>query len=88
MKYDFTSILERKGNDALAVDGLGQVPGFSPSVPKEGFDFIPMWVADMNFPIAPSIQNALMERVKHPAFGYFITSDEYFQAIINWHESR
>ena len=88
MKYDFTSILERRGNDALAVDGLGQVPGFSPSIPREGFDFIPMWVADMNFPIAPSIQNALMERVKHPAFGYFITSDEYFQAIVNWHEAR
>ena len=88
MKYDFTSILERKGNDALAVDGLGMWPGFSPSLPKEGFEFIPMWVADMNFPTAPSVQNALMERVKHPAFGYFVTSDAYFQAIINWHEAR
>ena len=88
MKYDFTSILERKGKDALAVDSLGQWPGLSPSIPKEEFDFIPMWVADMNFPIAPSVQNALMERVKHPAFGYFITSDEYFQSIIGWHEVR
>ncbi len=48
MKYDFTSILERHGKDAIAVDGLGT--GFAPSAPKEGFDAIPMWVADMNFP--------------------------------------
>ena len=44
MKYDFTSILERHGKDAIAVDGLGT--GFAPSAPKEGFDAIPMWVAD------------------------------------------
>lgn len=48
MKYDFTSILERHGKDAIAVDGLGT--GFAPSAPKEGFDAIPMWVADMELP--------------------------------------
>ena len=88
MKYDFTSILDRKGKDALAVDGLGVWPGWSPSLPKDGFDFIPMWVADMNFATAPSVQTALMERIKHPLFGYFITPDEYYQAIINWHHIR
>ena len=51
MKYDFTSILERHGKDAIAVDGLGT--GFAPSAPKEGFDAIPMWVADMNFTVVP-----------------------------------
>lgn len=34
MKYDFESIIERKGKDALAVDGLGMQPGFSPDAPK------------------------------------------------------
>ena len=53
MKYDFTSILDRTGRDAMAVDGLGKMPGFAPDRPKEGFDVIPMWVADMNFPTAP-----------------------------------
>ena len=48
MKYDFTSIIDRQGQDAMAVDGLGMYPGMSPSKPKGGFDFIPMWVADMN----------------------------------------
>ena len=49
MKYDFTSIIDRRGRDAIAVDGL-KGDGFSPAPPKEGFDAIPMWVADMNFP--------------------------------------
>ena len=47
MKYDFTSIMDRHGKDAIAVDGLGT--GFAPDLPKDGFDIIPMWVADMNF---------------------------------------
>ena len=30
MKYDFTSILERSGRDAIAVDALGKAGGFAP----------------------------------------------------------
>ena len=55
MKYDFTSIMDRRGKDAIAVDALG-APGFAPGAPKEGFDAIPMWVADMNFPTVPTIR--------------------------------
>ena len=88
MKFKFNQMLERHGKDAIAVDGLGTVPGMSPDKPKDGFDAIPMWVADMNFATAPSIQDAIIERVKHPAFGYFTPTDEYFNAIINWHKDR
>ena len=80
MKYDFTSIMDRHGKDAIAVDGLGT--GFAPAAPKEGFDAIPMWVADMNFPTVPTIQEAIIERTNHPAFGYFNPTDEYFDSII------
>jgi cystathionine beta-lyase len=88
MKYDFVSIMDRKGRDSIAVDGLGTMPGFTPELPKEGFDIIPMWVADMNFPTVPTIQEAIIERAKHPAFGYFNATDEYFNSIIKWHETR
>ena len=81
MKYDFTSIIDRRGRDAIAVDGL-KGDGFSPAPPKEGFDVIPMWVADMNFPTVPTIQEAIIERAKHPAFGYFQAPAEYFDSII------
>lgn len=88
MKYDFTTIMDRHGKDALAVDALGTIPGMSPDAPKEGFDFIPMWIADMNFPTCPTICEAITERVKHPAFGYFDPSEDYYNAIINWHKAR
>ncbi len=88
MKYDFTSIMDRRGRDAIAVDGLGQEGGFAPSLPKEGFDIIPMWVADMNFPTVPTIPEAIIARAKHPAYGYFSATDEYYDSIIRWHERR
>lgn len=87
MKYDFTSIIDRKGKDAIAVD-LPPIPGMAPLPPKEGFDQIPMWVADMNFPACPTITEAIIERVKHPTFGYFETRKEYFDSIIEWQTTR
>ncbi len=86
MKYDFTSHMERHGKDAIAVDALGT--GFAPDAPEEGFDAIPMWVADMNFPVVHTVTDAIIERAQHPAFGYFSPSDEYFDSIIKWHETR
>ena len=86
MKYDFTSIMDRHGKDAMAVDGLGK--GFAPEPPEEGFDAIPMWVADMNFPACPSITESMVKRIEHPAFGYFEATDEYYNSIIDWHRKR
>ncbi len=89
MDFDFTSIIDRHGKDAIAVDMPGQGDGsFAPMAPKEGFDLIPMWVADMNFPTAPSIQEAIIRRVNHPAFGYFLPTEDYYNAIIHWQEER
>lgn len=88
MKYDFTSIMDRHGKDAIAIDGVGQKPGFAPDAPKEGFDVIPMWVADMNFPTVPTIPEEITKRVQHPAFGYFFATDEYYNSIINWQKNR
>lgn len=86
MKYDFTSIIDRHGKDAIAVDSLGN--GHAPGAPKEGFDAIPMWVADMNFATVPTITQAIMERTQHPAFGYFQPREEYYASIIHWHRTR
>ena len=80
--------MNRHGMDSIAVDGLETIPGMSPDKPKEGFDVIPMWVADMNFPTVPTIPEAMIERAKHPAYGYFDPTDGYFSSIIRWHETR
>lgn len=88
-KFDFTSIMDRRGHDAIAVDcPAEQKFGFTGFERKEGFDIIPMWVADMNFPVVPSIQKAMQERIEHPAFGYFLPRDEYYQSIIDWQKEH
>lgn len=89
MKYDFTSVIDRHGKDAMAVD----LPDFfSPYqrgvVLKEGFDLIPMWVADMNFATAPSVVETMEERLHHPMYGYFEPRQEYFDRIISWQTRR
>ena len=86
MKYDFTTLMDRRGKDTIAVDGLGT--GFAPAAPKEGFDAIPMWVADMNFPTVPTIPQAIIARAQHPAYGYFSPSKAYYDAILNWQYTR
>ena len=88
MKYDFTTIYNRCGRDALAVDGLGMPGGFAPPAPKDGFSAIPMWVADMNFATVPTIPAAIIERASHPLYGYFLTPDAYYDAIIAWQRDR
>ena len=79
MKYDFTTIMDRRGRDAMAVDLPGNSSGkgfFSGAKIREGFDIIPMWVADMNFPTAPAIPRAIASRLQHPAYGYFTPRKE------------
>ena len=87
MKYDFTTILDRRGKDAIAVDLIG-APDSNYPAPREGFDAIPMWVADMNFPVVPTIQEAMIERAKHPTFGYFAPTEEYYASIIQWQKEH
>ena len=86
MKYDFVSVMDRRGKDALAIDALGN--GSAPGAPKGDFDAIPMWVADMNFPTVPTVTQAIRERIDHAAFGYFDPRDEYFDSIIKWQTTR
>ena len=89
MNYDFTTIMQRAGKDAVAIDEIGSPNSpNAPRGPKEGFDIIPMWVADMNFATVPTVQEEISKRVAHPAFGYFSPRDEYYDSIIRWQEKR
>ena len=90
MKYDFTTMPDRTGRDALAVDAIGANVSWAvaPTSPKEGFSKLPMWVADMNFATVPTIPEAIIKRAEHPLYGYYIPTDEYYHSIIRWHEQR
>lgn len=84
MRYDFTTYLDRRGRDSIAADFI-PLPGVKP---REGVEPIPMWVADMSFPIAPAVLEAIQKRLNFPSMGYFPTPEAYFQAIIDWQRRR
>jgi cystathionine beta-lyase len=84
MEFDFTTILDRRGKDALAVD----VIPYPDVTVEDGLRPIPMWVADMSFPTAPSVVAAVQKRLEHPNFGYFLLPDAYYDAIIRWQRTR
>ena len=84
MKYDFTTVLDRSGRDCLAADKI-PFPGLRVD---EGFDVIPMWIADMAFPTAPPVMDAIRKRLELPNFGYFPLSKEYYDAILDWQRRR
>ena len=71
---DFKSIIDRHGTNSLKWDYFD--------------DDLPMWVADMDFKVAPAIQNAIQKRASHPIYGYTIVPDELFEAYINWWDKR
>lgn len=84
MKYDFTTVLDRRGKDSTAAD----VIPFANAHVKEGFEPIPMWVADMSFAVAPSVEAAIKKRMEMPNFGYFQMPDSYYDSIISWQSRR
>lgn len=71
MKYDFDTVLPRKGTDSLKWDKYRNT------------DVLPFWVADMDFAVAPEIIEVLKARMEHPIFGYTRASDELVDAFIS-----
>ncbi len=72
--YNFDEIVDRRNTESVKWD---LYPGA-----------LPMWVADMDFRIAPEIQEALQRRLNHGVFGYELVPDSYFEAIGRWFSRR
>lgn len=51
-------------------------------------DELPMWIADMDFPTAPAVREALAQRVAHGIFGYTGIPNEWYAAYQGWWERR
>ncbi|MDO5114634.1 MAG: MalY/PatB family protein [Synergistaceae bacterium] len=80
MKYDFDKYMERRGTDCEKWDGL-----------KDDFgrdDLLAMWVADMDFPAAPEILEAIHKKVDEGALGYPIMPDSLRAAICAWEKEH
>ena len=91
MTFDFETIIDRRGKDAVAVEApAAQMSGgfFPETKVQEEFSIIPMWVADMNFQTAPAVAQAIRSRADHHLYGYFLPPAQYYQSIINWQKER
>lgn len=51
---------------------------------EDASEILPMWVADMDFPVPEAVINAIKNRLKHPVFGYSYEGDDCKKSIINW----
>lgn len=72
--FDFDELVDRTRIDSLKWNGLE--------------DELPMWVADMDFKVAPAIIEALHARVDNGTFGYTVVPDRYRACVANWWRRR
>lgn len=74
MKFDFDTPVNRRGSGSMKWD--------------VGENELPMWVADMDFPAAPPIREALARRVEHGVFGYSVLPDQWAESYCHWWKTR
>lgn len=75
MKYDFDKIIDRKNTNSSKWDTTKD-------------EVLPMWVADMDFEVAPKIIKTIINKAKHGVFGYPIVPEKFYDAEINWWKKR
>ena len=100
MTYNFDEIIDRRGTGCVKWDEEAAVPppfggvgspsgiGGSTTGTAGSLSLIPLWVADMDFTVAPAIQEAIRRRAQHPVFGYTHVQDDYYQSVIAWFKRR
>lgn len=76
---DFSTIFNRRNTFSAKWDMLKQVYAI-----EDDTDVLPMWVADMDFALAPVIQEAIHKRLEHPVFGYSFPSEAVKNALSTW----
>lgn len=86
MTYNFDEIIDRKNNHSTKYNEFARFGIDKDS--EEAKDFIPLWIADMDFKTAQPIIDALEDKAKHGIFGYVYRPDEYFDSFIQWQKKR
>ena len=74
MKYNFDKISNRLHTSSIKWDVKDNE--------------LPMWVADMDFMVAPEIQEAIINAAKDNSYGYTYPTEEYFKAYQTWWQNR
>ena len=86
--YDFDEIIDRRHTNALNTDGFrGYIFHAGPEkvFPYADDEFVRMWVADMEFGVAPEILDAIRARIDRRILGYTgVYDDEYYRSFVKW----
>ena len=92
MTYNFDEIIDRRHTNALNTDGFRSYifhAGPEKVFPYKDEEFVRMWVADMEFGVAPEILDALRGRIDRRIFGYTgLYDDEYYNAFSQWRKDH
>jgi len=91
MKYNFDREINRKDSQSIKWEYVPneEHTGIDPTNQFFGEDrMLPMWVADMDFPVPQPVIEAMKKRVEHGIFGYTWPADSYFQAVEDWFRKR
>jgi len=82
MKYNFDEVIDRNGTHSMKYDAGNRINPYLPS------DYIPLWVADMDFACAPQILDAMRSRLDRRILGYSMLGDDSRQAVVGWMQRR
>ena len=74
MKYDFDQLYDRNKTDCLKWDMMESIFGSG--------ELLPLWVADMDLPVAKPIIDALKKRVEHPFYGYTQPGSSVIKSVV------
>ena len=74
MKYNFDILAKRKNTNCVKYDAKKSI--------------LPMWVADMDFLLAPKIKSALQKDLDIGAIGYSLVPSTFFDAFVNFYRDR
>ncbi len=80
MKYDFDSIIDRRGTSSVKWDYLDRV--------FKNTEVIPMWVADMDFTAPQPVIDVIIERAKHGVYGYTEKPSSFYHSAAEWLKRR
>lgn len=71
MKYNFDEKVNRINSNCYKWDLLGE-------------DYLPLWVADLDFKVPPAVTSRLQRRIDHGVYGYYFPGNEIYDVLIKW----
>jgi cystathionine beta-lyase len=83
MKYNFDEIVNRRGTYSLKWDGGERIKN-NGITERYDADSLPLFTADMDFPVPQPVLDALHKTVDHRIFGYSVFPEEYYLAVQHW----